>query len=57
MKKPRVNTSRQQQVLEKVKLGLTNKEISAALNISQFTVRDHVAKLLMRAGVRTRHQL
>lgn len=50
-------TARQLEVLHHVLLGYTNKQIGRILNISAFTVRNHVSKLLRLLNVRTRWQL
>ncbi|MDB5998519.1 MAG: DNA-binding response regulator [Rhizobacter sp.] len=50
-------SDRQREVLAHVRLGMTNKQIAQVLDISPYTVRDHVAALIKRAGVRTRHEL
>ncbi|MFF7709827.1 LuxR C-terminal-related transcriptional regulator [Pseudomonas sp. NPDC007930] len=47
-------TERQQQVLQGVCEGKTNKEIARALAISPFTVRLHVSAILKALGVATR---
>lgn len=48
-------TLRQQQLVTLVAKGLTNKEIASQLNLSQFTVRNHVHRILkeVRAGSRS----
>lgn len=50
-------TARQLEVLHHVLLGYTNKQIGRMLNISAFTVRNHVSKLLRLLNVSTRWQL
>lgn len=50
-------TARQLEVLHHVLLGYTNKQIGRILNISAFTVRNHVSKLLRLLNVSTRWQL
>lgn len=49
-------TPREIQVLRQVARGLTNAEIATALAISPATVKDHVAALLAKLGVRDRVQ-
>jgi DNA-binding NarL/FixJ family response regulator len=48
-------TLRQQQLVALIAKGLTNKEIASLLNISQFTVRNHIHRILKQvdAGNRT----
>lgn len=45
---------REREILEFVAKGLTNKEIGAALNISQFTVRNHINHLTSKLEVSDR---
>lgn len=49
-------TARERQVLELLKQGRTNAEISAKLGITEKTVRDHVGNILFRLNVRDRTQ-
>ncbi|MGC1414784.1 MAG: response regulator transcription factor [Candidatus Acidiferrum sp.] len=48
-------TCRQQQLVTLVAKGLTNKEIASHLNLSEFTVRNHIHRILKQvdAGSRT----
>jgi DNA-binding NarL/FixJ family response regulator len=48
-------TLRQQQLVSLVAKGLTNKEIASSLNLSEFTVRNHMHRILkqMDAGSRS----
>jgi DNA-binding NarL/FixJ family response regulator len=48
-------TIRQQQLMRLVAKGLTNKEIATRLNLSEFTVRNHIHRILKQvdAGSRT----
>lgn len=50
-------TSREQQVLDLLLQGCTNKEIALQLDISGYTVRDHVSSLLRKNEARTRLEL
>ncbi|MGH9546636.1 MAG: LuxR C-terminal-related transcriptional regulator [Terriglobales bacterium] len=47
-------TTREQQVLEMLMGGRSNKEIGAPLGIGERTVKAHVAKLLRKVGVQNR---
>jgi DNA-binding NarL/FixJ family response regulator len=49
-------TSRQAQVLELLLLGQSNKLIARALNLSVYTVKDHVGSLLRMLNVSSRTQ-
>jgi len=50
-------THREKEVLELISHGMTNKEISAALFISQNTVRAHVRSLMQKLNLDNRTQL
>ncbi len=50
-------TRREKQVLDVLMQGRTNKNIARCLNISDFTVRDHVSSLLAKYGVENRMML
>jgi DNA-binding NarL/FixJ family response regulator len=50
-------TKREREVLHLLTMGKTNKQIALELNISDFTVRDHVSSLLRKQGVTSRMQL
>lgn len=47
-------TRREREVLDELRLGLTNKQIAARLFLSPRTVDVHVANVLMKLGARTR---
>lgn len=49
-------TPRETEVLRRVACGLTNVEVAAELGISPATVKDHVAAVLAKLGVRDRVQ-
>lgn len=49
-------TSREVEVLRYVARGMSNAEIGAELSISEATVKTHVARVLMKLGVRDRVQ-
>jgi len=50
-------TPREQEVLQLVLQGHTNKAIAQRLGISDYTARDHVSSLLRKNEVRNRAQL
>ena len=50
-------TRRERDVLCLLLRGKTNKQIAETLNISGYTVRDHVSSLLKKSGVKTRAAL
>jgi len=47
-------TLRQQQLVSLVARGLTNKEIASRLNLSEFTVRNHIHRILKQVDVGSR---
>ncbi len=53
----RVLTTREQQVLQGVFEGLTNKEIAAQLSVTESAVKATLQQLFQKTGVRTRSQL
>ena len=50
-------TSREQEVALLVAQGLTNREISTRLGISERTAGNHVARILRKLGLRSRAQI
>src|SRR5580704_1105541 len=49
-------TLRQQQLVNLVPKGLTNKEIASHLNLSEFTVRNHIHRILKQVDAGSRSQ-
>ena len=49
-------TLRQQRLMRLVAHGLTNKEIAEELRLSEFTVRNHMSRILKRLGARSRDE-
>jgi DNA-binding NarL/FixJ family response regulator len=49
-------TLRQQQLVTLVAKGLTNKEIASRLNLSEFTVRNHIHRILKQVDAGSRSQ-
>ena len=47
-------TSREQEVLRAIGLGLTNAEIAATLFISELTVKSHIGRIFVKLGLRDR---
>jgi DNA-binding NarL/FixJ family response regulator len=50
-------THRQLELVDLVARGLTNKEIAARLNLSEFTVRNHIRRIMKRTEAEDRHQV
>jgi two-component system, NarL family, nitrate/nitrite response regulator NarL len=48
-------TPRQQQLLSFLARGLTNKEIAAHLNLSEFTIKNHVHRIMRQLNAETRY--
>jgi DNA-binding NarL/FixJ family response regulator len=49
-------TLRQQKVMGMVATGLTNKEIASRLNLSEFTVKNHLRRIMKRMDATSRSQ-
>jgi DNA-binding NarL/FixJ family response regulator len=49
-------TMRQQQLMALVAKGLTNKEIASRLNLSEFTVRNHIHRVLKQLDAGSRSE-
>jgi DNA-binding NarL/FixJ family response regulator len=49
-------TLRQQQLVTLVAKGLTNKEIASHLNLSEFTVRNHIHNILKQVDASSRSE-
>jgi DNA-binding NarL/FixJ family response regulator len=49
-------TYRQRQLVVLVEKGLTNKEIAASLNLSEFTVKNHIRRILRQVDAQTRYE-
>jgi two-component system NarL family response regulator len=47
----------QQQIISLVAKGLTNKEIASQLNVSEFTIRNHIHRIMKQLGVESRHEM
>jgi DNA-binding NarL/FixJ family response regulator len=48
-------TPRQLQLIRLVAIGMTNKEIAANLNLSQFTVKNHLRRVMRQVEAASRH--
>jgi DNA-binding NarL/FixJ family response regulator len=49
-------TMRQQQLVSLVARGLTNKEIASELNLSEFTVKNHLHRIMKQVDADSRHE-
>jgi len=47
-------TAREREILELLGEGLSNKEIGGALRVSQFTIKNHLARIFAKLQVRSR---
>lgn len=50
-------TARQVEILKLLRLNMSNKEIGRKLDLSHFTVRNHVSQLMKRFNVRSRREV
>ncbi len=51
------STRQQLRILRQICLGKSNKEISFALNISEATVKTHIAAVMSKTGAQRRTQI
>jgi DNA-binding NarL/FixJ family response regulator len=49
-------TQRQRQLMSLVAMGLSNKEIAASLNLSEFTVKNHIYRVMKQVDAQNRHE-
>ena len=49
-------TQRQRQLMSLVAMGLSNKEIAANLNLSEFTVKNHIYRVMRQVDAQSRHE-
>ena len=49
-------TRRQRQLMSLVAMGLSNKEIAANLNLSEFTVKNHIYRVMKQVDAQNRHE-
>src|SRR6266403_2457463 len=49
-------TQRQRQLMSLVAMGLSNKEIAANLNLSEFTVKHHIYRVMKQVDAQSRHE-
>ena len=49
-------TQRQRQLMSLVAMGLSNKEIAANLNLSEFTVKNHIYRVMKQVDAQSRHE-
>lgn len=50
-------TIRQQQLISLVAKGMTNKEIASQLNLSEFTIKNHIHRIMKQVEADSRHQV
>jgi DNA-binding NarL/FixJ family response regulator len=49
-------TQRQRQLMSLVAMGLSNKEIASNLNLSEFTVKNHIYRVMKQVDAESRHE-
>jgi DNA-binding NarL/FixJ family response regulator len=49
-------TQRQKQLMSLVAMGLRNKEIATNLNLSEFTVKNHIYRVMKQVDAQSRHE-
>jgi DNA-binding NarL/FixJ family response regulator len=49
-------TQRQRQLMALVGMGLSNKEIASNLNLSEFTVKNHIYRVMKQVDAQNRHE-
>jgi DNA-binding NarL/FixJ family response regulator len=49
-------TQRQRQLMSLVAMGLSNKEIAAKLNLSEYTVKNHIYRVMKQVDAQNRHE-
>ena len=49
-------THRQRQLMSLVAMGLSNKEIASNLNLSEFTVKNHIYRVMKQVDAQSRHE-
>src|ERR1700736_4595475 len=49
-------TQRQRQLMSLVAMGLSNKEIASNLNLSEFTVKNHIYRVMKQVDAQDRHE-
>jgi two-component system nitrate/nitrite response regulator NarL len=49
-------TQRQRQLMSLVAMGMSNKEIAANLNLSEFTVKNHIYRVMKQVDAQNRHE-
>jgi two-component system, NarL family, nitrate/nitrite response regulator NarL len=49
-------TQRQRQLMSLVAMGMSNKEIAVNLNLSEFTVKNHIYRVMKQVDAQNRHE-